>query len=207
MQCGPIRHHIDRGEVGARRVEIHEIEFTTEETGADGASIQAIYTELASNAERNELIVADILAAAVEGRASLVLTNRLEHLDVLAADVAARCDIRVISLHGRLTAARRRELRVELTALDESGTPFVLVAIDKIAGEGLDLPTLNTLFLTVPVSFKGRVIQQIGRVTRNNGGGDVTAIVHDYRDGAVPRLAAMHARRRRVMAKEGFVTS
>jgi len=68
-------------------------------------------------------------------------------------------------------------------------------------------PTLNTLFQAVPVSFKGRVIQQIGRITRGRDEGALPAAVHDYRDKDVPLLERMHSRRRRIMAKEGFATA
>jgi len=135
-----------------------------------------------------------------------VLTNRLQHLDALA-DALEPCPSPVIRLHGRLTAGKRRDIRRSLEEMDAQQQPFVLVAIDKIAGEGLDLPTLNTLFLTVPVSFKGRVIQQIGRITRGRAEHSMPAIVHDYRDQNVPILERMYSRRRRVMAKEGFVTA
>lgn len=198
MQCGPIRHEIEQAVHGTRRLIVHDTVFTT---GSDGASIQVIYSELAADTSRNETIIGHIVDAAESSRTCLVLTSRLEHLDALASGVTSRCGIEVVSLHGRLSPAQRREIRARLTALDDAGTPFVLVAIDKIAGEGLDLPTLDTLFLTVPVSFKGRVIQQIGRVTR---GTESAAIVHDYRDSAVPVLERMHRRRRAVMAKEGF---
>ncbi|CAN5328551.1 hypothetical protein BH09ACT6_BH09ACT6_03930 [soil metagenome] len=101
--------------------------------------------------------------------------------------------------------AERRDARKTLGTADAAKEPFVLVATDKVAGEGLDLPTLNTLFLTVPVSFKGRVIQQIGRITRGGGAVDaVPAIVHDYLESNVPLLDRMHGRRRRIMTKEGF---
>jgi superfamily II DNA or RNA helicase len=54
----------------------------------------------------------------------------------------------------------------------------------------------------MPVSFRGRVIQQIGRVTRT--GSARPAEVHDFRDSQVPLLERMFGRRRRVMAKQGF---
>jgi superfamily II DNA or RNA helicase len=205
MQCGPIRHVVDAIDRAAREMLVHETTFRTEEPGIDGPSIQAIYSELAADAERNSMIAGHVIEAVDQGRTCLVLTNRLQHLDALA-DALESCGSPVIRLHGRLTAANRRDIRHSLGEMDAQQQPFVLVAIDKIAGEGLDLPTLNTLFLTVPVSFKGRVIQQIGRITRGRAEKSMPAIVHDYRDKNVPILERMYSRRRRVMAKEGFAT-
>ena len=206
MQCGPIRHVVDTADHAAREMVVHETTFRTEESGIDGPSVQAIYSELAADAERNAMITGHVRGAVGQGRTCLVLTNRLQHLDALA-DALESCASPVIRLHGRLTAANRRDIRHSLEEMDAQQQPFVLVAIDKIAGEGLDLPTLNTLFLTVPVSFKGRVIQQIGRITRGRAEHSMPAIVHDYRDKNVPILERMYSRRRRVMSKEGFVTA
>ena len=203
MQCGPIRHSIAPTPASARSFLVHETVFTTEESGADGPSIQAIYSELAVDQVRNALIVEQVVRAAESGSRSLVLTNRLGHLDMLVEGIASRVDVPVLSLHGRLSAPERRALRDRLASFDAARAPFVLVAIDKVAGEGIDLPSLNALFLAVPVSFKGRIIQQVGRVTRGVDA-DAVAVVHDFRDAAVPILERMHSRRRRVMAKEGF---
>lgn len=206
MQCGPIRHVVDIVDRAAREMVVHETTFRTDEPGTDGPSIQAIYSELAADAERNAMIADHVTGAADQGRTCLVLTNRIQHVDALA-DALETCAAPVIRLHGRLSAATRRDIRRSLEEMDGLQQPFVLVAIDKIAGEGLDLPTLNTLFLTVPVSFKGRVIQQIGRITRGRAEQSMPAIVHDYRDKNVPLLERMYSRRRRVMSKEGFVTA
>lgn len=204
MQCGPIRHTIESAVAVEKRFVVHDTEFTTDEPGTEGPSIQAIYGELAQDEDRNALIVQRIVEATDHGRASLVLTNRLDHLEVLAREIRSRTDIPVFRLHGRLSPAERRDVREDLRAADADDRSFVLVAIDKVAGEGLDLPTLNTLFLAVPVSFKGRVIQQIGRITRGGRSDAHPAVVHDFRDRNVPILERMHRRRRRVMAKEGF---
>ncbi len=206
MQCGPIRHTIAAAAAEIRSLVVHETAFTTDETGVDGPSIQAIYSELAIDAPRNALIVDCVVQASEEGRRSLVLTNRLDHLEALAGGIASLTEVTVLALHGRLPTPERRALRERLVSLDASREPFVLVAIDKIAGEGIDLPSLNTLFLAMPVSFKGRIIQQIGRVTRG-GDADAATVVHDFRDAAVPMLERMHNRRRRVVAKEGFTIS
>jgi superfamily II DNA or RNA helicase len=151
MQCGPIRHAIAATPSTGRHLVVHETTFNTEESGADGPSIQAIYTELAADDTRNSLIVEQVVRAAGDGRRSLVLTNRLDHLEALTNSVRSRTEAPVLSLHGRLAPADRRALRDRLRMLDEARAPFVLVAIDKVAGEGIDLPSLNTLFLAVVV--------------------------------------------------------
>lgn len=204
MQCGPVRYEIAAEASTERRLVVHPTVFTTEESGTDGSSIQAIYTELATDGSRNALIVEQVLSAVADERRCLVLTNRLEHLQVLASSIGERSDVPVLTMHGRLRAPDRRALRLRIGELDAARTPFVLLAIDKVAGEGIDLPSLNTLFLAMPVSFKGRVVQQIGRVTRGDEIGDAVATVHDFRDVEVPLLERMHQRRRRVMVKEGF---
>lgn len=205
MQCGPVRHTIAGAPAAERQLMVHETLFTTDETGAAGPSIQEIYNQLAVDEDRNALIVEEVVRAATEARRCLVLTNRLEHLKLLTLAIAERTDVPVLSLHGRLPSPQRRQLRERIAALDADRHPFVLVAIDKIAGEGVDLPSWNTLFLAVPISFKGRVIQQVGRVTRGGDAAEDAAVVHDFRDAAVPMLERMHKRRRRVMQKQGFV--
>lgn len=110
----------------------------------------------------------------------------------------------MLSLHGRLAPIERRDIRGKLSELVSTQKPFVLVAIDKVAGEGLDLPTLDTLFLAVPISFRGKVVQQLGRITRGAGSSEDAAVVHDFHDANVPLLDRMYLRRARVMRKEGF---
>ncbi|WP_159500412.1 hypothetical protein [Microbacterium sp. 18062] len=78
------------------------------------------------------------------------------------------------------------------------------MAIDKVRRRG-HRPSCAEH--AVPVSFRGRVIQQIGRVTRGEGHADAPPTVHDFRDTAVPLLERMHQRRRRVMKKEGFAVA
>jgi superfamily II DNA or RNA helicase len=203
MQCGPIRHTMTSADTAVRELIVHETEFTTEEWGADGPSIQAIYGELASDATRNAKITNDISAAYREGRTCLALSNRIEHVETIAK-VLRDAEVLTFTLHGQLKPKERIAVRTEITALDGE-TPFVLIATDKIAGEGFDLPQLDTLFLTMPISFKGRVVQQLGRVTRVNRETLLPAQVHDYHDTHVPLFDRMFRKRQRIVAKEGFV--
>ena len=197
MHLGPIRHTAQPETTAARRVIVRTTEFTTEEPADDGASMNAIYRELGSDRTRNELIVKDICDAADSGRTCIALSNRIEHLESLQELIPARTQVPVHLLHGQLPPQQRKHT---LEILRASTEPFILLAIDKVAGEGFDLPQLDTLFLTVPVSFKGRIIQQTGRVTRS----DTPALVYDYVDENVPWLKHMAGRRQRTMSSEGF---
>lgn len=206
MQCGPVRHEMPGASPGRRQLIRRETAFTTLESGTDGASIQVIYGELAGDAARNALIVNDILAAYRKGRRCLVLSNRVQHVNQLAESLSTGIE-NVHVLHGLIPAKERSATLQAIAANAEQ--PLVLVAIDKVAGEGLDLPGLDTLFLTVPVSFKGRVIQQIGRIARGESDSEpqVVAKVFDYHDALVPLLDRMYTKRRRVMEKEGYEQS
>ncbi|MGW2041058.1 helicase-related protein [Streptomyces virginiae] len=204
MQCGPIRHEIADDSAFAKHLIVHTTSFTTDEPGNDGASFQAIYSELAASCDRNTQIAADIADASRRGRCSLALSNRVEHLHQLPTSLAAR-GIEPLLLHGGMPPAERARVRTRL--VDQTTTPPVLLDIDKLAGEGFDAPRLDTLFLTSPVSFKGRVIQQVGRIMRNTETKKSHVEAHDYLDADVPWLERMHHKRCRILERRGFTAT
>jgi superfamily II DNA or RNA helicase len=83
----------------------------------------------------------------------------------------------------------------------ETAGGFALLATSSLVGEGFDLPELDTLFLTLPVSFKGRIIQYAGRLHRSCAGkSDVR--IYDYTEPEHPLTSHMH--RKRMVAYRGM---
>lgn len=56
-----------------------------------------------------------------------------------------------------------------------------ILATSSSMGEGFDDNRLDTLFLTMPVSWKGRIIQYVGRLHREHEDKE-KVIVYDYLD-------------------------
>ena len=71
----------------------------------------------------------------------------------------------------------------------------VIVATGRYLGEGFDDSRLDTLFLTMPIAWKGTLAQYAGRLHRLNDA-KREVIIYDYVDMRVPVLARMAAKRR-----------
>ena len=83
---------------------------------------------------------------------------------------------------------------------------LLVIATGEFLGEGFDCPQMDALFLTFPVSFKGKVIQYVGRTLRSYQG-KKSAWVYDYLDAKVPILSRMHNRRLKTYGTLGFKPS
>lgn len=70
----------------------------------------------------------------------------------------------------------------------------VLIATGKYLGEGFDDARLDTLFLTLPISWKGTLTQYAGRLHRLYDGKN-EVIIYDYADLNIPMLSRMYERR------------
>jgi superfamily II DNA or RNA helicase len=165
------------------------------------ASIQDLYRALASDEARNQLIVADIEAALAEGRNPIVLTERRDHLEFLASALERSCP-HVIVMQGGAGAKERRAI-VQKLATVPANEARVVVATGKYAGEGFDDARLDTLFLTMPVAWKGSIVQYTGRLHRLQPGKEEVRI-YDYVDRAVPMLARMFEKRRKAYRAIGY---
>jgi len=164
---------------------------------APGA-IAAVYRELVEDLARNQQIVDDVVTAHRRGRHCLVLTQWTGHLELLASML--RGDGRdPLVLRGGM-GAKSRATALACLQVPLGGAPLLVVATGPYVGEGFDCPQLDTLFLTAPIAFKGRLEQYVGRILRPSRGKD-TAEVHDYHDVATGVLASSLAKR-----APGYVT-
>lgn len=212
MLCGPVRYAVDavavtRAEPFAHIAIVRPTGFRlslalAEAVGrGERAVFSAIAAELAGNAERNAQIAADVVRAAREGRMPLVLTDRREHVAALAELVGREID-NVFAMQGGLGRKAMQGMLADLDALP-AGAPRALVATGQFLGEGFDYPPLDTLFLAMPVSWRGRIAQYAGRLHRLHAGKKEVRIL-DYADFEVPLLARMFGRRREAYAAIGY---
>ena len=203
MQCGPIRHQISSADGPAARLslqlETRETVFSLA-TGAE-TPIQQVFRLLVEDTDRTALVCDDVVAALAEGRRCLVLSQWKEHCQLLADGLVTRGVVPHVLTGGLGKRARRTILEeIENTVADQ---PLAVVATGQYLGEGFDCPQLDTLFLAFPVSFKGRLVQYTGRLTRARDGKTI-ARVYDYVDTRVPVLRAMHKRRLTTYKALGF---
>jgi hypothetical protein len=99
----------------------------------------------------------------------------------------------LVVLRGGMKAADRNAAEAALRVSDDQER--LILATGRYLGEGFDDHRLDTLFLTMPISWKGTLAQYVGRLHREHQGkSDV--LVYDYVDGAVQVLARMAAKRR-----------
>ena len=170
LQCGAIRHkmEVERDPSISRKLIVRDIELgmPQEETRMP---IHEVWDMLVDHEGRNRQIVADVRAALSENRHCAVLSDRKRHLEMLDGLLKSAKPEQAERIH-LLNGSMGKKQRAEIFSLIESQTAdrkgFVLLATSSLIGEGFDLPQLDTLFLTLPVSFKVRLIQYAGRLDR-----------------------------------------
>jgi superfamily II DNA or RNA helicase len=206
MQCGPVRHIVSGPEVCAggaleRRVIRKDTSFDPSVLPSR-ASIQEIYGALANDIDRLGLVLADIRELVREDRALVVLTERREHLDRIADSVREEIPNLVV-LHGGIKPKARRAAMTQL-AEQPDDEPRLILATGRYLGEGFDDPRLDTLLLTLPIAWKGTVVQYAGRLHRaHSAKRDIR--IYDYVDAEVPVLRRMYAKRLRTYREMGYV--
>lgn len=206
MQCGPIRFSTDvKSQIAKQSFDRFLIPRFTSYNSIleDRLSIATLYKYLSEDEIRNNLIVEDICKAVNAGRTPIILTNRTAHVSVLAEKLKATIK-NVISLTGAGTTKEKREAMQRLQTIPDS-EQLVIVATGKYVGEGFDYPRLDTLFLALPISWKGLLTQYAGRLHREyEGKKDVR--IYDYIDIHEPICDSMYRKRLKGYAAIGYKT-
>ena len=208
MQCGPVRHRVNaRAQAAARPFEHYALVQPTSFQPARTAEsdrrleFQALYQELVDDDARTRRICDDVTQSVRDGRSPLVLTERNDHLDRLEQGLADGIRHLVVLRAG--LGKKQRQAVTERLALIPRDEPRVILATGKYMGEGFDDPRLDTLFLTLPVSWRGTIAQYRGRLHRLYDGKREVR-VYDYADLNVPMLARMFDRRCRGYEAVGY---
>jgi superfamily II DNA or RNA helicase/very-short-patch-repair endonuclease len=208
MQCGPVRHHVSaKAQAAAHPFEhtvmVRPTSFQSHNTADQDRRVafQALYQELVDDERRNRHICDDVVQAVRDGRSPLVLTERNEHLDRLASQLSERVR-HLLVFRGGMGRTQRQAVADRLAAIPRD-EERVLIATGKYIGEGFDDPRLDTLFLTLPVSWRGTIAQYVGRLHRLYDGKREVR-VYDYADLDVPMLSRMFDRRCRGYEAVGY---
>jgi superfamily II DNA or RNA helicase len=199
MNCGIIRYKVDPRKQAASRPFTHKV--ITRKTSFvlppsldtnKKTVIHEIYAALISDEGRNNMIVQDVLHVVKSKRFPLLLTERREHLEKFT-ELLSPLITNVFVFKGGMGQKQREALinKLQSTPDDEEK---IIIATGRYLGEGFDESRLDTLFLTLPVSWKGVLAQYAGRLHRFH---DMKreVIIYDYADLNVAMLAKMYGRR------------
>jgi len=205
MQLGPVRFKIDaKAQAAARpfehRLIVRETSFCAPQSERH-QGIRDLYPALARDEARNATILNDVIRALQEGRAPLLLTERRDHLEYFAENLA-RVTRHLVILQGGMGARVDRAVRAQLEAIPPN-EERLLLATGRYIGEGFDDARLDTLFLALPISWKGTLEQYAGRLHRLHPGKREVRIF-DYVDREVPVLLRMFEKRLRSYRAIGY---
>ncbi|MCF6149943.1 MAG: DEAD/DEAH box helicase family protein [Candidatus Kuenenia sp.] len=207
MHCGPERFRVDAKNQAEKRPFDHYVvpRFTSfrmpVDNNAKEITIQELYAEIAGDEIRNQLIVDDVVNNYENGRNSLVLSERTAHVVLLAKKLRERIPD-VFTLMGGMGLKGTREILNKISAVP-SGRQLTLVATGKFIGEGFDEPRLDTLFLAMPISWKGTLQQYAGRLHRLYENKNEVQI-YDYVDVHVKMPEKMYGKRLNGYASIGY---
>ena len=205
MQCGPIRFNVTAKKRNAATGIKHEVrprltEFTVPPEWTE-IGIQDIYAALVNDKQRTDLIITDIVHAMEDGRVPLVLTERTDHLQIFAEKLSRRVP-NVFEMKGGMGKRQRDAIVSRIKAVPED-QHRVIIATGRYIGEGFDDARLDTLFLAMPISWRGTLQQYVGRLHRMHENKQVIR-VYDYVDACVPVLRRMYEKRLKAYQAVGY---
>jgi len=113
---------------------------------------------LINDSNRNKHICDDIVKELMVRKKVIVITERVLHIEALTQILKSKHEI--ISISGNDTEKDKKHK----WKIIQKGDFEILLTTGQFFGEGIDISNINTLFLVYPFSFKGKLIQYIGRI-------------------------------------------
>ena len=210
MYLGGIRYHVDAKQQAEKRPFEHILipRFSGTRFQLDDSSktpaIGQYYDQITRDDLRNSLIIEDVMNCVKDGRNCFLLSERTRHVQILADLLRAQN----IPVHVLLGGQTNTQMKSQMAALKAApcNAPLVICATGKFIGEGFDDSRLDTLFLTMPISWQGTLAQYVGRLHRlHDGKRDVR--VYDYIDNHAVMLEKMYRKRLKGYASIGYSVS
>jgi superfamily II DNA or RNA helicase/predicted MPP superfamily phosphohydrolase len=203
MQCGPVVAKIKQSQATQQISQFSVVSRMTEfqHDWTEESKITELWPELINDIQRNEMIANDVIDLVKEGRFPVVLTERREHLKTLEELIKPHVD-QLTVLYGGLKSTKKEETIQEFRGCSDAKSK-VLLATGSYLGEGFDDPRLDTLLITMPVSFKGKIVQYAGRLHRDYHG-KRNVLIYDYVDQNVSILNRMYQKRLKIYKAMGY---
>ncbi|MDP4170891.1 MAG: DEAD/DEAH box helicase family protein [Bacillota bacterium] len=202
LQCGPIRFKSDAKKQSKIRPFKHSLLARSTNFMTKNSSIQEIYSEIAEDEHRNQLMFNDVLLELEKSRSPIILTERIDHIEKLAVQFNGFAKNIIILAGNKSRSERKKELE-KLAKIPDSQERLI-IATGKYIGEGFDDARLDTLFLAMPISWKGTLQQYVGRLHRLHSNKNEVK-VFDYVDHHVPILKTMYEKRLAGYKSMGYV--
>ncbi len=138
-----------------------------------------LITYLCENFDRSALICNEIVRES--SHSSLILSDRLEHLEILMKMLPERMQPYAVMISGKMTSKKGKAEREQALEDMRTGQKKYLFATYSLAKEGLDIPCLERLYMATPQKDYAVITQSIGRIARVCEGKD-TPICYDFVD-------------------------
>lgn len=207
MQCGDIRYKVDLKEFN-KNLNLHMKVYSTKlhlnfvDKNIADYSLNEIYNFISKDVIRNDKVIKDIVYEFNAGKNILVLTERIEHLEYLNEKLS-KFTSNIFVYRGGMGKKILKKYDEIKNDLFQNKKNKIIIATSSCIGEGFDDPTLEVLFLTMPISGINRIIQYTGRLHRTNET-KKEIIVYDYIDDNFLQTRNMFVKRKKIYEKLGY---
>ncbi len=189
FQCGKICYQFKQEKLLQCKVFVKETSFTYNFNKQ--FDINNLWKNIINDTGRNNLIIQDILNVLQQKRFPLIITERKEHIKILYEMLKDKVE-NIILLYGGI---KQKEYKNIIEQIKNRGNKkMIIISTGSYIGEGFDEPSLDTLFVAMPSSFKGKIVQYTGRLLRKYPNKQDVQI-YDYVDRNIILLQKMFDKR------------